>query len=257
MWGTPLTTFNPTRLRHEFHAVDVFIIIWLASMIALPILRWIVGDIALTAGVILTTLFQFSAVAFAVSAGWGWPRTLRVIALVAVVTYTAEFVGSRSGLPFGRYHYTDLLQPQLAGVPLLIPLAWFMMLPPAWAIAQQIACHRWQFYIISAAAFTAWDFFLDPQNVAWGLWVWTDSTGGYFGIPWLNYGGWFLVSLLVTMLVRPTDLPMRPLMLIYGIVWLFQTIGQVFFWNLPGPGIVGFAAMGLFVLLAWWRSRKQ
>ena len=46
-----------------------------------------------------------------------------------MIGWTAEAIGSKTGFPFGAYHYTDRLQPQLLGVPLLIPLAWLMMLP--------------------------------------------------------------------------------------------------------------------------------
>jgi lycopene beta-cyclase len=74
-----------------------------------------------------------------VQMAWGWPRTLQTLLIIAVLTWLVEAVGSATGLPFGQYSYTDNLQPQLAHVPLIIPLAWFMMLPPAWAIAQKVA----------------------------------------------------------------------------------------------------------------------
>jgi putative membrane protein len=236
-----------------------FIAVWVLSMIALPIVRWIVGDSALSFGIIATVIAQVAAVFIAVSQHWGLKRTVWTLAIVAVVTWVAETIGSRTGLPFGDYHYTTLLQPQIAGVPFFVPLAWFMMLPPAWAVAQVVVGvrNRYIFALMSAVALTAWDLFLDPQKVAWGFWVWTDSSGmstysgGYFGIPWLNFLGWLLVAAIVTILVRPTDLPVRPLLLIYGITWIFQTIGQLFFWNLPGPALAGFLGMGFMLVLVW------
>ncbi len=258
----PLIAFRVPRLKTQDWTIpSLWIAAWVLAMIALPIARWMVGDAAIRWGIIVTTLFQFGAVMTVVWETWGRRRALWTLALVAGMTFLAEFVGSRTGLPFGRYAYTDALQPQVAGVPLLVPLAWFMMLPPAWSVAQVITGtgHRWRFAAVSAAAMTAWDLFLDPQNVAWGLWVWTDSggtqvfSGGFFGIPWLNYVGWLLVAFVVTVLVRPDTLPVKPLLLVYTIVWLFQTIGQVVFWGLPGPGLVGFAGMG--ALLLWVRLR--
>ncbi len=248
-----------------FSLPEVLVGLWVLTMIALPIVRWVIGDAAISWGIVLTTLFQFSAVAVVVTSAWGSRRAVQTLALVSAATFIAEFIGSHTGLPFGRYYYTDVLQPQLAGVPLLIPLAWFMMLPPAWAVAQVLVGlrRRWLYAAVSAVALTAWDLFLDPQNVAWGLWVWTDAsgaqvfTGGYFGIPWLNYAGWLLVSFLVTLLVRPERLPVKPLLIVYSIVWLFQTIGQLFFWGLPGSGLVGFAAMGALLLLVGLRWREQ
>jgi putative membrane protein len=137
----------------------------------------------------------------------------------------------------------------LGGVPLLIPLAWLMMLPCAWAVAYQITgqSRGRQFMLVSALAFTAWDLFLDPQMVNWGYWVW-EQPGGYFGIPWLNFGGWFLSAVGLTWLIRPPA-PPASLLVIYLLTWLLQTVGQLFFWQMPGPALVGFGGMGCFVVL--------
>jgi putative membrane protein len=139
-------------------------------------------------------------------------------------------------------------------VPLLIPLAWLMMFPAAWAVAYRIV-GRWggvPFVIVSALAMTAWDLFLDPQMVAWGLWTWAEP-GGYFGIPWQNYLGWLLATALITAAVRPGDLPTGPFLLIYIVTWLLETIGLLFFWGLPGPALVGFVGMGSLI----WLARQQ
>jgi putative membrane protein len=90
--------------------------------------------------------------------------------------------------------------------------------------------------------------------VAWGYWQWA-TPGGYFGIPWLNFGGWFLSSALITLVARPSALPIKPLLLIYIITWLLQSIGQALFWAMPGPALVGFLVMGSFVLLTIRRGR--
>ena len=114
------------------------LIAWVAGMLAMPIGEWIVGRGGLIAGVILTVLLQaWLATFFLVRAG-GVRRTAFIVATVAVVAWASEALGSHTGFPFGAYHYTDRLQPQLLGVPLLIPLAWLMMLPPAWAVSQRI-----------------------------------------------------------------------------------------------------------------------
>ena len=242
-----------------------FVAAWILSMIALPISRWVFGDVALTWGVLAAALFQVTAVFVILMQAWGAGRALSTMAVIGLLTWLAETIGSTTGFPFGYYHYTDLLQPQVAGVPLLIPLAWYMMLPPAWAVAQVISGrhNRLVFTLISAVALTAWDLFLDPQKVAWGFWVWTDSSrllaysGGYFGIPWVNFVGWVLVAALVTWVVNPPQVPVRPLLVIYGIVWIFQTVGQLVFWNQPGPALVGFVAMGLFLAAAWTAPRER
>ena len=106
------------------------------------------------------------------------------------------------------------------------------------------------FVAVSALAFTAWDLFLDPQMVHWGLWVW-DAPGAYFGIPLINFAGWLLVAALITVFARPPALPAKPLLVIYTLTWLIESVGQVVFWRLYGPAPWGFIAMGVFVWLAW------
>lgn len=236
--------------------------LWALTMMALPIARWIIGDSAIPAGVTIAALMQATAVFLIVQAQWGSRATLRTFVLVAILTWLAEAIGSKTGIPFGEYSYTDVLQPQLSGVPMLIPIAWFMLLPAAWAIAQAITNtisnplqRRAAFVVVSAMALTAWDLFLDPQMVGWGFWVWANPVG-YFGIPWVNYMGWLLVSGLVTFIVNPAPLRFMPLALVFGMVCFFQTIGQAVFWNQPGPAFFGCLAMGSLLLLAIWRKQK-
>lgn len=224
---------------------------WVVAMISLPVLRWAAGETALASGASVTVLLQALAVLSLLAQTWGAGRALRLALVVAVLAWAIEFTGSSSGLPFGAYHYTQRLQPQLLGVPLLIPLAWLMMLPPAWAVGRLISGRErgFSFVLASATAFTAWDLFLDPQMVAWDFWRW-EQPGGYFGIPWLNFGGWLLASALITLITRPSALPTRPLILIYAITWALESIGLIVFWGLPGPGLVGFVAMGGMVMWA-------
>lgn len=229
---------------------------WVLAMITLPIAKQVFGEAALPAGITLGALLQVALVLVVLRQAWGMTRTLWTAAGVVLLAWLVEFAGSTTGYPFGVYHYTSLIQPQVGGVPLLIPLAWLMMLPPAWAVGQCLAGSTSGLAFIgwSALALTAWDLFLDPQMVAWGLWVWAEP-GGYFGIPWVNFLGWLLASALITLAVRPRPLPARPLLLIYTITWLLESIGLIFFWNLPGPGFVGFIAMGGMLWLVYVKTK--
>ncbi len=224
---------------------------WVLTMISIPILRWVIGDSVLHWGVIAGVVLQAAAVLSIVQSAWGTRETLRVAAIVIPLSWLIERIGSTTGIPFGSYHYTETLAPLLGGVPLIIPLAWLMMLPAAWAVAAAITgTHRgWKFVVVAALAFTAWDLFLDPQMVAWGYWVWAEP-GGYFGIPWINYAGWFVSSALITAVVRPQPLarwPLTVLLVIYTITWFLQSVGLALFWGMPGPALVGMLGMGVFV----------
>jgi lycopene beta-cyclase len=235
----------------------VLYLIWLFFMISVPHILRQGTEQALVWGLNTTVLLQTAVVLSVLWPRWGTAKTVRAAIIVAVLSWGMEALGSSTGFPFGSYHYTDRLQPHLFHVPLLIPLAWLMMLAPAWAIAYSLVGRTggWAFVLLSGLAITAWDLFLDPQMVAWNLWVW-EHPGGYFGIPWVNYLGWIFTGSLITLVVRPGDLPVLPLILVYATTWLLESIGLAFFFNLPGPAVVGFFGMGIFVIVAIWRLRK-
>lgn len=230
--------------------------LWLIEMVSVPIVTWLWGDRAQLQGIRLGVLLQAGAVVTATTPHWGGFHALTIVLGVAVLAWSFEFIGSHTGIPFGAYHYTDRLRPQLGGVPVIIPLAWLMMLPPAWAVGEAVTQivspidgNRLVFVLASALAFTAWDLFLDPQMVKWGLWIWDRPTApGYFGIPWTNYAGWFVCAAVLTAILAPARLPRTPLVAIYGLTWFLETVGQIAFWQLPGPGIVGSLGMGLFLI---------
>ncbi len=249
--------FDLSRLAGLSRPIILMLALWALTMISLPIVRYGWGETGVSRGVVAGVLLQTVTVLFILSRAWGARRTFLTALGVAALSWGTEALGSSTGFPFGEYAYTDTLQPQLAHVPLLIPLAWLMMLPPAWAVAYRLtgSTRGWGFVAVSALAMTAWDLFLDPQMVAWGLWVW-DHPFGYFGIPWSNYLGWLAVSALMTWLVRPAKVPVMPLLLIYTITWGLETIGLLVFWGLPGPALVGFVGMGSFAILAWRKERE-
>jgi lycopene beta-cyclase len=231
------------------------LVAWLAALSTMPVSQWAAGHRGLVAGVFLGVLLQASLVVLFLAQAAGVRRATLIALSVCGAAWLFEVLGSQAGLPFGAYHYTAALQPQLSGVPVLIPLAWLMMLPPAWAVAQRLTGRRsgLAFVAVSALAFSAWDLFLDPQMVDWGLWIW-EVPGPYFGVPLVNFAGWLLVSALITALARPPALPDGALLIIYTLTWLVETAGQVLFWRLYGPAPWGFIGMGVFVLLAWQKQ---
>ncbi|MBI5563792.1 MAG: carotenoid biosynthesis protein, partial [Chloroflexi bacterium] len=85
-----------------------------------------------------TTLILISSFAHALYA-LGARHTLIFAALSAVISWTFEQVGVATGAIYGPYHYTDYLGFKLGHVPLLIPMAWFMMIYPSYVIANLIA----------------------------------------------------------------------------------------------------------------------
>jgi putative membrane protein len=134
----------------------------------------------------------------------GWKITGVFFALAAAVSYLLEEIGVRTGLVYGPYHYSNMLGPKLGHVPFLIPLAWFMMIYPAWIVTRallrgvetnSVGGLTAQAFV-AAMAMTAWDTVMDPPMSAAGNWIW-EQGGAYFGVPFHNYFGWLFTTFVV------------------------------------------------------------
>jgi len=134
----------------------------------------------------------------------GWPRTGLFFAATAIISYLFEETGVRTGQIYGPYHYSNMLGAMLGHVPLLIPLAWFMMIYPAWTVARTLlrgvdtrsAAGIMAVALIGSMVMTAWDTVMDPGMAAAGNWVW-EKGGPYFGVPLRNYFGWLLSTFVI------------------------------------------------------------
>ncbi len=178
---------------------------------------------------------------------WGAARSMRAAAAVVALTLVVEFVGSTTGFPFGEYDYTAMLQPQIAGVPVIVPLAWWGMGLAAREVAVAVfgAGSRVARLLLGAVALTAWDAFLDPQMVAEGYWVWA-ADGAYRGIPLTNYAGWLGSSLVVMAVLEvlvPPRRAQRVPVLLYAFVAVMETIAFLFFFDDAVVALVGGIAM--------------
>lgn len=228
------------------------LLLWIGAMLATPAIQAAGGPDGFARWVAGTVVLQAVVAVLLVARSVGVGRALRYAAAIFPLSFAAEALGAAADVPFGAYEYTPFLQPQLLGVPVVIPLAWLMLMPSSWAVARAIV-GRWEgpaFVAVSALALTAWDLFLDPQMVLWGVWRW-DEPGVYFGIPLLNFAGWLLVGAVVTLVARPVGLATRPLLVLYTLVWMIEIVGLVVFWGLVGPALVGGLVMGALVVAAW------
>jgi putative membrane protein len=113
-----------------------------------------------------------------------------------------EHIGETTGLPFGHYSYTEVLQPQLLGVvPLAIPCAWLMVALGAWQLTHALF-QKVGRPLLVATLVVAIDLQIEPvATQIHSYWIWHDL-GFYYGVPLLNFAGWWLVGLLVALLLR-------------------------------------------------------
>ncbi|MBE1492413.1 carotenoid biosynthesis protein [Plantactinospora soyae] len=180
-------------------------------------------------------------------------------ALVLVTTgggLLVEALGVATGVPFGGYTYSGELGPKLAGVPLVIPLAWTWMAWPAWLAAIRLARPGPARIALAGVGLAGWDLFLDPQMVAEGYWSWRDPTPALPGVPDVpvsNYLGWLLFAVLLMALLGPVagraagtagprDAPMYAL---YLWTYLGSVLAHAVFLGLPASAAWGALAMAV------------
>lgn len=121
--------------------------------------------------------------------------SLRLLA-AGVIGFVAEAAGVHFGVPFGAYGYTSELGFSTLGVPVVIAGAWIIL------VAYSRALFGPHSVWLPAAWMTAIDLLIDPLAAnSLGFWQWFEP-GPYFGVPLLNFAGWFLVSALIFLLCR-------------------------------------------------------
>jgi len=181
-------------------------------------------------------------------ARWGRRRTAVATIAITSSTFAVERVGVRTGIPFGCYEYRPALQPQLSGVPVAVPLAWFSMAVPAREVAhaalgpKSTTARR---IVGGAFALTAWDLFLDPQMTREGYWSWR-RRGRYRGVPVTNFLGWLATGLVVMAIVEfvlPAGPPSGALVAQYGAVGVMEAAAFATFFDDRFVAIVGSVAM--------------
>lgn len=138
----------------------------------------------------------------AIHAGITWPATatLAFLALTVGLSFAAERVAVRAGL---LVHRTG---PRLAGVPVAALAGWTAAVYVWYRVALLAVGVDPAAPVLAAALATASDAVADPHGVASGLWDYPDPglPGPRFrGVPWWNFAGWFLLTLVVTAAVQP------------------------------------------------------
>jgi len=217
-----------------------------------------------------------------------WRGILTFIFLCVAIGNFFENLSIRTGFPFGRYHFTDVMGPKIFAVPILLGLAYVGMGYISWTVARVIlgdageSLAGWRLLtrpVVASFLMVAWDL---SQEAVWSNlvdgWRWHDG-GAFYGVPLSNFLGWYLTVFLIylsfALIVRPNGVTSsdtalwKTSILFYGV----SAIGNLL---VPGPpgvttvtdtagtvwpvsGILGTSAlvsilvMGAFTLLAWVR----
>lgn len=142
----------------------------------------------------------------------GSRNVLTFIATSSIVGILAELVGTKTKWLFGHYRYSDDFGPKLFGrVPVFVPLMWCVLTYMGFWTARlllspqagQSILRQGGFIVSAAFIVTLWDVVTDPMVVyekGRNWWSW-DKQGRFYGVPFVNFAGWFIVAALIYILI--------------------------------------------------------
>jgi uncharacterized membrane protein len=141
---------------------------------------------------------------------WGRRAAWRWLLAAVVVGGAVEWIGTRTGYPFGAYAYTDHFGPRLGLLPLAIPLAWYVLVGNALLVWRGFfpGWRRPVEAMGAATLVTALDGLMEPfATRIKGYWTWSTHGGA---VPPQNYAAWWGVAfLLVLCFAAPPGLAPR------------------------------------------------
>jgi uncharacterized membrane protein len=152
-------------------------------------------------------VFVFLAI-FLLAGAWdlGWRRALLFAGWVWPVAWLAEFSSTRTGIPFGLYHYTEDTRGQelfIANVPLMDSLSFTFLAYASFCLARFVWGSRapsvTALTLLSGGLMMLLDVVIDPLAVRGDRWFlgrifYYPEGGPYFGVPLSNFVGWFVVG---------------------------------------------------------------
>ncbi len=136
-------------------------------------------------------------------------------ACVAIIGFTVEVWGVKTGAIFGEYWYGKTLGIKLLEVPLLIGLNWAVLVIATANLAEQFIdrqftntqLHTTDIYIkiiksiIGAAFMTGLDYLIEPIAMYLDFWQWHNNS-----IPLQNYIAWFIIAFCLHFIYQQTTI---------------------------------------------------
>jgi uncharacterized membrane protein len=159
-------------------------------------------------------VFGFLAVYLAAAAAaWGWRRAAAFTAWAGGLAFAAEWSSTRTGIPFGLYHYTGATvgrELYLSNVPFFDPVSFTFLAYASLGLAGQLLGvggeaaqarpgARLRVAGLAGLLMMWLDIVIDPLAVRGDRWFlgrifYYPEPGWYFGVPAANFVGWVLVG---------------------------------------------------------------
>jgi len=169
--------------------------------------RWVEGLLLVLA--LATTLF---AQARSLPA----QNVITAAALIMLISGIVQFIGARTGIPFGSFFYTDGLGP----LPWSVPLIWTVAILNSRGVARLVLrpwrkMGKYGFWVIGLACLltVVFDASLEPYaSTIYLYWVWRvpKNLPAWQGAPLTDFLGWAVTTLIILAFVTPWLIYKRP-----------------------------------------------
>jgi uncharacterized membrane protein len=148
-------------------------------------------------------------------------NVLLAAVLIAFIAGAAHTLGALTGVPFGRYQYTDRIGQELFHpLPWAVPLIWVVVILNCRGVGRLLlrAWRRSRTYGLWLLGLTVvlallMDLGLEPfATTVKQYWRWeaTRVASNWYTTPWVNFLGWAVTALLILAFVTPVLINKKP-----------------------------------------------
>ena len=193
-----------TQIAHGQELADTWIAPALWVLAAASVLSHVASIVLQLPKAVGGAMLALSLLLFGLLHGgatYGRRGILWFIVVCLGVSNLFENLSILTGFPFGWYHYSTAMGPRLFLVPLLIGPSYFGVGYLSWTLARAILGDEsgrlngtlsFATPVIASFIMVSWDLTIDPiMSTITGNWIWHHG-GNYFGVPLVNFLGWYL-----------------------------------------------------------------
>ena len=163
-----------------------------------------------------------------------------------------ELAATQIGWPYGKFSYTDLMQPLIWGLPVLMVVIWPTILLGAKYVADKVLrrhnlSNLFSNLVLTVLLVVGYDLVMDPGAVSMGLWVWDIRLVEWFGVPPLNYFGWAVFGIVGWGLIELLKIKSSESYVMSLIVLISFWTGYVMMQAWLLPTVLGCLLLALFI----------
>jgi len=219
-------------------------------------------------------LLTFAATLLAQARSLPAQNVAMIAALIMLISGVIQTIGVKTGVPFGRYFYTESMGPELFHLlPWPVPLLWVVIVLNSRGVTRLIlrpwrTIPNYGYWSIGLTCFLAvlFDASLEPfASRANHFWIWQTprNVPAWYGAPWVNFASWGAATLLILGITTPWLINKKPAgevppdywpLVIWLFLMLILVIGSAIheLWRAAEFGLM----TSIMVSVAAWRNSR-